>query len=46
MADLAEALEAVVEVSHFVLQLRVLLLQHVLFGVALQGGDHILVYFC
>lgn len=46
VADLPEALEALVEVSHFLLQVRVLLVQHMLFGVALQRGDHVLVYFC
>ena len=46
VAELTEALEALVEVSHFLLQVRVLLVQRVLFGVALQGRDHILVYFC
>ncbi len=46
VAELTEALKALVEVSHFLLQVRVLLVQHVLFGVALQGRDHILVYFC
>lgn len=46
VAELTEALKALVEVSHFVLQLCVLLLQHVLFGITLQGRDHVLVYFC
>lgn len=45
VADFAEALEAVVEVSHFLLQLSVLVLQQVLFGVALHGGDHVFVDF-
>lgn len=46
VAELAEALEALVEVSHFLLQLRVLLVQHVLLGVTLQGRDHVLVALC
>lgn len=46
VAELTEALEALVEVSHFLLQVCVLLVQHMLFGVALQGRDHILVDFC
>ena len=46
VAELAEAFEALVEVSHFLLQVRVLLLQLVLFDIALQRRDHILVYFC
>lgn len=46
VAELTEALEALVEVFHFLLQLRVFLLQHVLFGITLQGRDHVLVYFC
>lgn len=45
VAQLTEAIEALVQISHFLLQVHVLLVQHVLFGVALQGGDHILVYF-
>lgn len=45
VAELAEALEALVDVSHFLLQVRVLLLQLVLFDIPLQGRDHILVYF-
>lgn len=43
MADFTEALEAVVEVSHLLLQLSVLLLQHVLFSIALYRGDDVLV---
>lgn len=46
VAELTEAVETLVQVSHFLLQVCVLLMQHVLFGVALQGRDHILVYFC
>ena len=44
-ADLAEALEALVQVTHLLLQVRVLLVQHVLLGVALQSRDLILVDF-
>lgn len=46
MAEFTQALEAVVDVLHFLLQVRVLLVQLVLFGVPLQWGDQILVYFC
>lgn len=46
VAELAQSFKAVVEVPHFLLQVRVLLVQLGLFGVPLQRGDHILVYFC
>lgn len=46
VAELTESLKALIEVSHFLLELCVLLVQNVLFGVTLQGRDHILVYFC
>lgn len=46
MAEFTQALEAVVDVLHFLLQVRVLLVQLFLFGVPLQWGDQILVYFC
>lgn len=46
VADLAQALKALVEVLHLLLQVRVLLVQHVLLGVALRRGDHVLVDLC
>lgn len=46
VAEFAQSFKAVVEVPHFMLQVRVLLVQLGLFGVPLQWGDHILVYFC
>ncbi len=46
MADLTESLEALVKISHFLLQVCVLLVQHMLFDVTLQGRDHVLVDFC
>lgn len=46
VADLAQALKALVEVAHLLLQVRVLLVQHVLLGVALRRGDHVLVDLC
>lgn len=46
VAEFTQALEAMVDVLHFLLQVRVLLVQLLLFGVPLQWGDQILVYFC
>lgn len=46
VADLPQPLEALVEVSHLLLQVRVPLVQHVLLGVALRWRDHVLVDFC
>lgn len=46
VAEFTQAFEGVVDVPHFLLQVRVLLVQLRLFGVPLQRGDHILVYFC
>lgn len=46
VAEFAQAFEAVVDVPHFLLQVRVLLVQLGLFGVPLQWGDHVLVDFC
>lgn len=46
VADLPQALEALVEISHLLLQVCVLLVQHVLLGVALHWRDHVLVDFC
>lgn len=43
VAELAEARKAFIEVPRLPLQLRVLLLHLLLFAVALQGGDYILV---
>lgn len=45
VAEFMQAFEAVVDVPHFLLQVCVLLVQLGLFGVPLQWGDHILVYF-
>lgn len=45
MTDLAQALEAMIQVLHLLLQLGVLLMDHVLLHVALQGRDHILMDF-
>lgn len=46
MAEFAQSLKAVVEIPHFLLQVRVLLVQLGLFGVPLQWRDHVLVDFC
>lgn len=46
VAELAETLEALVEASHFLLQVRVLLVKYMLFSVALRRGDDVLVDFC
>lgn len=46
VAEFTQAFEAVVDVPHFLLQVCVLLVQLGLFGVPLQWGDHIFVYFC
>lgn len=46
VAESAQSLEAVVEIPHPLLQVRVLLVQLGLFGVPLQWRDHILVDFC
>lgn len=46
VAEFTEALEALVQIPHLLLQVHVFLVQHVLFGVALQRRNHVLVHFC
>lgn len=46
VAQFAQSLKAVVQIPHFLLQVRVLPVQLGLFGVPLQRRDHILVDFC
>lgn len=46
VAELSETLKALVKVTHFLLQVFVLLVQHMLFDITLQRGDYILVDLC
>lgn len=46
VAELLQTLQALLQLPHPQLQLHVLLLQNVLFGVAFQARDYILLDFC